>query len=733
MSLDIEKWIGKGKKYRAAPLHVMDAFAAEVTMPPTLAQLLPAQEMPVPEFIALNFPLQSHSLITHPPEQWFSRETPSRTLTAEMLYDIISRRTIPPEEHLDANPSCVLSFWRTLSRIVQKQEDWKEAHHFVSIEVSKLNISQVIMKTCRWSEAPIKLSCRRGCSRPKSTSEAVIPVLFANHEVVLCVDFGKQTISYGDSIRGFSPPKEVLRDTQKWLKARFKGPFTELGNAYCGKGDAAKDAGRDAEQLCLRYRQKTRRTSPVMNTAFGDVMQFMHLEVEEEFSMEAEESGNLADETMRGGGGGLWLYVQSPHVVTSKKYRRHSVPIRVQRTSIHVIMFFRLFTMLPPSKTMDDEARRSGGDRVPCGVSQNGSMHEKMEDESGNTHTMDVDDSPPYERSSSSTRAPSPNTAANPPKHSQKDAWASLFAQKKSTATTTSKRKRDNTGESKNAKKPRGRSPSPQRGGPTGLSKAAKSEAASRKAADEGVVDAVKREKWKRKILSIDAHAEFDEQNLRAVRCSIATRLNRRTTSAKDAAHNADGSHYTSFAPRMGQAGTPYARSVPALSSHAAASQTPTSSFDMLLKRDTRGRRHFLSVLRLGQPHYPQFIGYSESEKLFVASFSVSTLITPNTTSFAVANAESSAARGSSSQLRMPAGKSRDDISLVTLAMRGRGRAERRAEGSALHDAESAEEGKEPQYFWTVRMEEVEKARWSNPVDTKLVYLLQPPVTSLAC
>ncbi len=84
MSLDIEsnavfrraEWIGKGKKYRDAPLHVMDAFAAEVTMPPTLAQLLPAQEMLVPEFIALNFPLQSHSLITHPPEHWFSRETP---------------------------------------------------------------------------------------------------------------------------------------------------------------------------------------------------------------------------------------------------------------------------------------------------------------------------------------------------------------------------------------------------------------------------------------------------------------------------------------------------------------------------------------------------------------------------------------------------------------------------------------------------------------------------------
>ncbi|KAF8904277.1 hypothetical protein CPB85DRAFT_1437944 [Mucidula mucida] len=62
MSLDIEsnavfrraEWIGKGKKYRDAPLHVMDAFAAEVTMPPTLAQLLPAQEMLVPDLLALH-------------------------------------------------------------------------------------------------------------------------------------------------------------------------------------------------------------------------------------------------------------------------------------------------------------------------------------------------------------------------------------------------------------------------------------------------------------------------------------------------------------------------------------------------------------------------------------------------------------------------------------------------------------------------------------------------------
>ncbi len=311
-----------------------------------------------------------------------------------------------------------------------------------------------------------------------------------------------------------------MRDTQKWLKARFKGPFTELGNvlAHGTQHDAIScipcsantiahgvfgeplwqpetrfvDRFRWFRRLVAKETQpkmqaETRTgtgitlppvqaenqanvsgdgTAPAISSvvrpalanllnpsedmAFGDIMQFMHLEVEEEFLMEAEESGNLADE-----------------------------------------------------KAMSNE---------------------QMEDESGNAHTMDVDDSPQYEPSSSSARAPSPNTAANPPKHSQKDAWASLFAQKKSTTTTTSKRKRDNTGESKNAKKLRGRSPSPQRGGPTGLSKAAKSEAASRKAADEGVVDAGKREKWKQKILSIDAHAEFDEQNLRAVRCSNCRR-----------------------------------------------------------------------------------------------------------------------------------------------------------------------------------------------------------------
>ncbi|KAF8907810.1 heme peroxidase [Mucidula mucida] len=55
----------------------------------------------------------------------------------------------------------------------------------------------------------------------------------------------------------------------------------------------------------------------------------------------------------------------------------------------------------------------------------------------------------------------------------------------------------------------------------------------------------------------------------------------------KYAARSADGSHYTSFAPRMGQAGTPYARSVPALSTLPRSSlPDPELVFDMLLKRD---------------------------------------------------------------------------------------------------------------------------------------------------
>ncbi len=174
-------------------------------------------------------------------------------------------------------PLCVLSFWRTLSTIVQKQEDWKEAHHFVSIEVLKLNVCgsypsiESVFRGISWDGPvqcgsftftthkfvkllrPIQLcddiaqtmidDLQQHCqdqpghhegniiaaSRFYSVLQVAVerdrlaagqrlpsslvvvedavdrnprvklwfPVLFANHEVVLCVDFGKQTISYG--------------------------------------------------------------------------------------------------------------------------------------------------------------------------------------------------------------------------------------------------------------------------------------------------------------------------------------------------------------------------------------------------------------------------------------------------------------------------------------------------------------------------------------------------------
>lgn len=70
-------------------------------------------------------------------------------------------------------------------------------------------------------------------------------------------------------------------------------------------------------------------------------------------------------------------------------------------------------------------------------------------------------------------------------------------------------------------------------GGPIGQSKAARSEKKAREEADNGVCkDPAKREDWKKRILQIDPHAEFYEDQLRAIRCSncgekkMATKLN---------------------------------------------------------------------------------------------------------------------------------------------------------------------------------------------------------------
>ncbi|KAL0562918.1 hypothetical protein V5O48_019160, partial [Marasmius crinis-equi] len=305
-------------------------------IPDSLKSLLPSPEIPVNDFIVLNLPEQSESLVSYPAPKWFCSEAPSSTLDGALIFDIVSKKSIPPtntlttlrdaigQEWLDGAklvidprfksrrplPLWVVTLWRMLADIKDKQETWKDAQHFVAMEVSKRNVhphyptvesvlgdvpwngevqsgtfmfpthrfsqllrpdqlcdditqamTAVLQEQCKGDDgshrgnmiaasrfySAIQVAVERnrlgdGKKLPqllKAVEDATsrnpklklwFPVLYRSHEIVVCVDFGKNVVIYGDSIAVMPPPTLVMNTIQKWLKARYKKTFGFEGN-----------------------------------------------------------------------------------------------------------------------------------------------------------------------------------------------------------------------------------------------------------------------------------------------------------------------------------------------------------------------------------------------------------------------------------------------------------------------------------------------------------------------
>ena len=115
-------------------------------------------------------------------------------------------------------------------------------------------------------------------------------------------------------------------------------------------------------------------------------------------------------------------------------------------------------------------------------------------------------------------------TSTSTTKTGLSSAWANLFGGKANLKRTSSQQSNQSTASKEKRPPKKVKIDSEPIGGPVGLSKAARSQKAAREAADRGVFDFVKREKWKKRILQIDPKAEFYDEDLRGVRCSNCSR-----------------------------------------------------------------------------------------------------------------------------------------------------------------------------------------------------------------
>ena len=138
------EWIGIGKKYPTTdtPLEVVWARAELLKIPETQAGHLPSPNIPITQFLHIQFPPQSSEIITVKPQAWFSNDTPTTNI------GFLMKRPIPPRQFLlklegamgqawfdgaksildtrfnnsqDRLPLWVISFWKTIADMVAKQ------------------------------------------------------------------------------------------------------------------------------------------------------------------------------------------------------------------------------------------------------------------------------------------------------------------------------------------------------------------------------------------------------------------------------------------------------------------------------------------------------------------------------------------------------------------------------------------------------------------------------------
>ncbi|KAJ3819239.1 hypothetical protein F5880DRAFT_1616648 [Lentinula raphanica] len=367
-----------------------------------------------------------------------------------------------------------------LDLMISKKEHYIAASRFASV----LRISVSRKKLDSWETLPQSLRDLEELIDSNPNRKVWFPVLLNSHEVAVCIDFQSRTLAYGDTLKHTGVPKEVLDDTQKWLKARFGGTFKLLGNTLTH--------GEQYDGIsCIPATMNT-----IAHGIFGDAL-WTH-------------EGRFADRIR-------WF----TELVPDKQ-------MVVQTTNATKPTLENLLN--PQEETVFDDLMEALCDEW------NTDMQEESI-RSGTKHpTVPTQQSSETSFNVSVPTQPSDEAAADivadlssPPK--LKAAWGALFSKPaKFGSSSVSLPKPKKSAPKKRPASPVSDEEQPipsKRSKMPGTSKAAVSERKARENAAAGIFDPVKREKWKREIEALVIHHApsmkvkpgFDDTKLLVVRC----------------------------------------------------------------------------------------------------------------------------------------------------------------------------------------------------------------------
>jgi len=145
------QWIGQQKQYqKELPLHVIDARIRAAELPPIIQQQIPREDLPIASLVNIAFPKMSKTFSVYPTSAWFSHQEPDIGEPTMILRHVL-KRTIPPKTILntlynefgqywldgfksivdpryktkESMPLYTLTLWRSISNILEGQEQWK--------------------------------------------------------------------------------------------------------------------------------------------------------------------------------------------------------------------------------------------------------------------------------------------------------------------------------------------------------------------------------------------------------------------------------------------------------------------------------------------------------------------------------------------------------------------------------------------------------------------------------
>ncbi|KAE9383389.1 hypothetical protein BT96DRAFT_951391 [Gymnopus androsaceus JB14] len=533
-----DKWIGKGINYLNAPIHVILARETQEKVPAGFQTFYPLSSLLIESFLQFPLPRSSFALSSYSSEKWFSQKPPaihSHVNLVEVRTGLKKAREAT--ERLIAEDAAVKAKFPTINSIFCDTK-WNEtfnhggvevpAHEFVPLlrevmlgkGITQGMIAHLQDRLCQdpiasmqhyicgtefsnfiataeergrivastKNPGKMKAWCLQDIGEVVERNPALqgwIPVLREQHQVVIKVDFESKSIGYGDTLPNFSAPKAIADSLQRWIKLQFSKNFK-----WVRKKMVAHGIQRDTFSCIPGL------ANMIARAIWGDELWSMDKRmldrVQWYVNLTPSDLPPSNDDAMN---------VDEPSSVLQTRTRPDINNLIHPQSNVEQITSEDLFDMVMMVGEVEIEAGVNVQDENQVVEGKEGEAREKI----GPAATTEP-------VASSSKAAGTLNAAwGGFMKH------AGAGSSSKSDANLKGKKKRDRSpslGTSK--KKIKGDSVC----GPTGYSTAALAERKYKEDLDAGKFNTEKMAVFKKVCLAVDAHAEFNAEWLRAVRCS---------------------------------------------------------------------------------------------------------------------------------------------------------------------------------------------------------------------